>query len=161
MDFRKIDNILPKYWEGDTSLNEEVILYSYFTSNNVHESHEVYVPYFKTQQSYRNKKAPVEIATSINEKIGGNKVRKISSYKKFWRIAAAIGVLTVGAVLYQQYVLPVESNSELYSDTFETPEEALQEIKMALGMVSNKIEESTIMVSNEIIKIDISNNVLY
>lgn len=161
MDFKTIEKLLPKFWEGETSLQEEEMLFRYFTSPRIDERHKVYVPYFMVQESYKEAKAPVGLQSSINRKLKKSSSATVFSMKNLWRVAAAIGVLTVGVFLYQEYIQPQSQPEVFYSDTFESPEEALNEIKLALGMVSNKIEESTIMVSNEIMKIDISNNVMY
>ncbi len=42
-----INNILAKYWEGQSSLEEEAQLRSYFLSNEVAEEHKEYVPLFQ------------------------------------------------------------------------------------------------------------------
>ena len=44
---KKIDNILEKYFEGETTLDEEKLLRSYFQSGKVTDEHLAYAPIFR------------------------------------------------------------------------------------------------------------------
>lgn len=54
-----IDKILEKYFEGETSLQEEETLRKYFTSGNIAEKHKVYGPLFGYFELERNKQNDV------------------------------------------------------------------------------------------------------
>lgn len=41
-----LDDILLRFWEGETSLEEEKVLKEYFRSGNIDESHRPFAPYF-------------------------------------------------------------------------------------------------------------------
>jgi len=46
-EYKNIDNILNKYFEGYTTLEEEQLLRDYFASDNVAHAHKVYQPLFQ------------------------------------------------------------------------------------------------------------------
>jgi len=59
LDYKNIDNILNKYFEGLTSLEEEQILRQYFTSENIAVAHEPYktlFQYFENDKTVTNPK---------------------------------------------------------------------------------------------------------
>ena len=55
MDYNNIKQILEKYWEGETSLQEENLLHEYFNSDDVVEELKDVQPmfqYFKEEQKH-------------------------------------------------------------------------------------------------------------
>lgn len=127
--------LLEKYWEGNTSLQEEQQLKAYFKSDNVAADHEMYRSLFHS----------FEIERSIEEEgfDAFAKVKSQQSHNHYFKrstwtgIAVAAGVaamVAVGSGYYQQ-----EPQADL--GTYETPEEAYAATVQALQMVSTKFNK--------------------
>ncbi len=88
MDYRNIDNILNKYFEGISSLQEEKTLKAYFDSDQVKPEHTSYKPMFDyfTHQSYESNPRPVQIKTQYRS-------------KKNYKLAIAAAVLGFGVLI--------------------------------------------------------------
>ncbi|MFV0419708.1 MAG: hypothetical protein ACK5KT_13385 [Dysgonomonas sp.] len=46
MNMKNIDELLEKYFEGETSIEEEKLLRNYFRQENIDEQHKIYAPLF-------------------------------------------------------------------------------------------------------------------
>ena len=126
-----IDHLLNKYWDAETSLEEEQILHEYFNSAQVAENHkqfEVLFNVFETERSIKLKKT-LEKPTSKNNII---RLRTIG-------IAASI-LLAIG-VLFLNKDTPKVSNINVVS--IETPEEALAYTREALALVSGNLTKGS------------------
>ena len=88
MDYRNIDNILNKYFEGISGIQEEKILKAYFNSDQVKPEHASYKPMFDyfTHQSYISNPRPVRIETQYQS-------------KKNYKLAIAAAVLGFGVLV--------------------------------------------------------------
>lgn len=125
MELAKIEQLLESYFEGDTTLQEENILRSYFTGQDVAPHLQAYVGMFsafaKAQQETYD--APITLPS---------KRRKYS----WMASAAAVAVLCIG--LYTQI-----QSKETITSTYDDPEVAVQKATQALGMVSKLLAQST------------------
>lgn len=126
MEFNKIEVLLEKYFEGETSIAEENELKDYFSSPNVAEHLEQYRPLF----GY--------FAEAKEQKLTNN-VTLISKKKKVaWLSIAASIVMMMGIGTYTYFnANPVKGNQEL--GTYDDPEEALEATQKALAMLSDNV----------------------
>lgn len=135
MDSRRAE-LLEKYWEAETSLEDERELRSLIKeAQETEETEEV-----KALFDHFESESEIELDDSFDDAIleviteeKETKVISISGYfKQYASIAAAVIVMAVSGYLFVQ-------NQNQYSseDTFETPEEAYAELKRQLLVVSN------------------------
>lgn len=126
MEFNKMEALLEKYFEGETSIAEENELKNYFSSSDVAPHLEQYKPLFG--YFAEAKKENFEKIISLIPK--KQKVAWLS-------IAASIAVLLgIGTYAYFN-ANEVKENNEL--GTYENPKEALEATQKALAMLSNNV----------------------
>ena len=126
MELNKIEILIEKYFQGETSLAEEKELRSYFSSPDVAPHLEQYKAMFgyfteAKQQQFTKEIPPVK---------SNNKVMWIS-------IAASIVVLFGVVTFFTNNMALQESQNELGS--YETPEEAFRETQKALALLSENV----------------------
>ncbi|OMQ10054.1 hypothetical protein [[Flexibacter] sp. ATCC 35103] len=139
MEFNKIEDILEKYFQGETSIAEEKELKDYFSSPNVAQHLEQYKPMFgyfsqvKEQKSTQELKNLARTDEAIPLKTKKRNVAWLS-------IAASVVVLLgVGTYFYvsEKNAPPAIAQSEL--GTYDDPEEALAATQKALALLSNNV----------------------
>lgn len=162
-----MNKLLEKYWEGNTSLEEEQQLKRYFTSGNVASEHLAYKALFDTlalsnevpQQSL-NAFARVNKSSSWLHALGNHKYKSMA-------VAAGLGILVAtGALVQDRFFTPIQEDL----GTYETPEEAYEATVQALQLMGtqlnngkeklkplNKIEEKTNEVFNAAVLDSINN----
>jgi hypothetical protein len=129
MEFNKIEDILEKYFQGETTIAEEKELKDYFSSPNVAQHLEQYKPMFGYFSQVKEQKStqPIPLKT---------KKRNVA----WLSIAASVVVLLgVGTYYYvsEKNAAPVVAQSEL--GTYDDPEEALAATQKALALLSSNV----------------------
>lgn len=171
MDSKNMNELLQKYWEGTSTLEEETTLVQYFNEGEVAEEHKAYAPVFNLIGSYRKSELPVEFEARLHAKLKDTTPavvtvktttsgRKVFHLRRTLSIAASF-VLLITATYFLMPTLMGNQKTDLYTDTFESPEAAAQEIKVALGTLSAKMSESTAMIEDEMKKLDQANSLTY
>jgi len=132
MELNKIEDILEKYFQGETSIAEENELKEYFSSPNVAQHLEQYQPMFGYFSQVKQQKSTQEIPLFPKSR---DKKRNLA----WLSIAASVVVLLgIGTYLYsEKNAAPVVAQSEL--GTYDNPEEALKATQKALALLSNKV----------------------
>lgn len=135
MELRQIEILLEKYFEGETTIQEERELKAYFSSSEVASHLESYKPMFTNFQ----KQKEVQFT-----KVLPLQPRKQNNVK--WIGVAASLVALFSTLLY----FNSQSDSEDLG-TFSSPEEAFVETQKALNMVSTEVNKGvkSIEVLNE------------
>jgi hypothetical protein len=129
MELNRIENIIEKYFQGETSIAEEKELKEYFSSPDVAQHLEQYKPMFGYFSQVKEQKSMQEIPLQ-------SKKRNVA----WLSIAASIVVLLgIGTFIYvsEKNTPPVVAQSEL--GTYDNPEEALAATQKALAMLSNNV----------------------
>jgi len=126
----KIEDILEKYFQGETSIAEENELRAYFSSSNVAQHLEQYKPMFGYFSQAKEQKSTYEIPLQ-------SKKRNVA-----WLSIAASAVVLLGIGTYffvseQKDTATVTSQTEL--GTYQDPEEALKATQKALALLSNNV----------------------
>ncbi|MBP8965921.1 MAG: hypothetical protein KBG33_00835 [Paludibacteraceae bacterium] len=98
---KEIDDLLNKYFEGKTTLEEENYLKSYFRNEEIQPEHEVY----KTLFHVFDEKAKEKIPQPVDEKNAQPNV------KRFWKLTAVITGIAA-AFLMIIWVMPIEKNQD-------------------------------------------------
>lgn len=124
---KKIEQLIEKYFQGETSIAEENELKNYFSSSNVAQHLEYYKPIFgyfslaKTEQF---------------EKLIPLKTKKHNKAKWLSIAASVLVMLGVGMFMYFNNEKP--KTSEEYG-SYESPEVALKETQKALALLSKNV----------------------
>jgi len=138
-----VDAILEKYWNGETSVQEENVLKAYFKSGKVSNNHLAFADLF----SFFDEQAQITFddSRSKDDKKDSPKTGQIISifYKKWVYAAAAASVLIIASVFVIKN-FNTETTQPAYTSVheIEDPEEALRVTKEALAMVSKKFRKS-------------------
>ncbi|MBP1224708.1 hypothetical protein [Flavobacterium sp. 1355] len=129
MELNRIENIIEKYFQGETTIAEEKELKAYFSSPDVAQHLEQYKPMFGYFSQVKEQKSTQEIPLQ-------SKKRNVA----WLSIAASVVVLLgIGTFMYvsEKNAPPVVAQSEL--GTYDNPEEALAATQKALAMLSNNV----------------------
>lgn len=139
-----IDNLLEKYWEGETSVEDEKVLKQYFKSSNIADEHEAFKDLFVFFDNESQITYPSESQSAETKTESTFKVRSLS-IRKYIYAAAAIFVLAVGSIIVVKNLNNKNQPKETYSQVqeIEDPEEALRVTKQALALLSKKLNSST------------------
>ncbi|MDL2143633.1 hypothetical protein QQY79_13970 [Flavobacterium tructae] len=129
MEFNKIEDILEKYFQGETTIAEENQLKEYFSSPNVAQHLKQYKPMFGYFSQVKEQKSTQTIPLKT-------KKRNVA-----WLSIAASAVVLLGIGTYfytsEKNATPVTAQSEL--GTYDDPEEALAATQKALALLSNNV----------------------
>jgi hypothetical protein len=139
-----IDELLNKYFEGETSLEEEYSLKEYFNQSRIPEKYEKYSGHFKflLSESQNRLEDSDVIADYKIERIKINRNNLI--FKIGYTITAVAAVAAILIMAYTQYSsLPDKSLKLdfLSQDTYKDPELAYAETKKTLLYVSEKLND--------------------
>ncbi|MCB0688157.1 MAG: hypothetical protein KDC53_16585 [Saprospiraceae bacterium] len=137
MEENKIREILEKYWEGETSLEEEKELRSYFASSQVSDEFAPFIPLFTFFEQEQLVEMKSEITKPVAEKQGG----KVINLRWAINVAASIAIFALMFLVNKQLKQEPNANQFAYEDTYQSPEEALKEVKLALLYVSEKMNK--------------------
>ncbi len=141
------NSLLEKYWEGETSLEEEKMLRTYFNANDVAPDLLRYKPFFLYQKAEQEKTLSDNFEQELLAKIKLeekpivkiNRNQNVSYY--FSRIAAALTLLLGVWFLFKPADMKTGQIAAVEEDTFDNPEEAFNELKSALLLVSRNFEK--------------------
>lgn len=139
MELNKIENILEKYFQGETSIAEENELRDYFSSSNVAQHLEQYQPIFSYFSQVKQQKSTYELEDL--DQTGEAIPLQTKKQNVGWlSIAASVVVLLgIGTYFYtsEKTTTPVVAQSEL--GTYDNPEKAFAETQKALALLSNNV----------------------
>lgn len=142
MEENKIDKLLEKYWDAETTLEEEKALKTYFNSQKISKEHEAFKAIFQYFGAEKELGISMENALA---KIDANEIdkkpAKIIAFRKWGLSIAASVVMVFSAIGVWNYYSA--DNAEIYVDTYESPEQALQETLDALAFLSKKMNKGT------------------
>jgi len=131
MVLNNIEELLVKYENGETTLNEEQQLKDYFSQETVEPHLEMYKPMFAYFLVNQQEQFTKDVTL---------KTRKIEIYK--WISVAAVAVLMIGFYFRSPFV-----NSQEDLGTYEDPQLAYNEVVKSLGMVSKSFNKGKASVS--------------
>ncbi|KFF05003.1 hypothetical protein [Flavobacterium reichenbachii] len=142
MELNKIENILEKYFQGETSIAEEKELKEYFSSSDVAQHLEQYKPMFGYFSQVKEQKSTKELENFDQKEEAIPLITKSRDKKRnaWLSIAASIVVLLgIGTYMYEseKTTTTVVAQSEL--GTYDNPEEALAATQKALALLSNNV----------------------
>ncbi len=136
MDSKQLEQLLEKYWNCETSLEEEKQLRGYFQGEvpeSLKETADLF-RYFETQQA--NSVGGADFDVTIIKKIKHQKPegKSVSMFFNYARIAAGLIVVVTATYFVRQEVRKAYPPEIV--DTYSDPKLALEETKKALMMIS-------------------------
>ena len=126
MEFNKMEALLEKYFEGETSIAEEKELKDYFSSSNVAPHLEQYRQLFGYFAKAKEGKFKQKVSLNSEK-------RKVA-----WLSIAASIVVMLGIGTYA-YFNTNTANESKELGTYDDPKEALEATQKALAMLSNNV----------------------
>ncbi|MTI19554.1 hypothetical protein E1176_00825, partial [Fulvivirga sp. RKSG066] len=145
MDFERIEQLLAKYWECETSLVEEKELRKFFSEEEVPDHLMPYKSLFVYYEQERQDgqldevfdKSVLNKISSLQESGAPKKGKVVRLFYDISRVAAVVlVVVTAGYFVKQEYMDKKEEVQPYLTDTFEDPQAAFEETKKAFKMIS-------------------------
>ncbi|WP_396192665.1 hypothetical protein [Flavobacterium sp.] len=125
----RIENLIDKYFEGETSIAEENELKTYFSSLDVAQHLQQYQPVFGYFSQAKKEEFKAEIPLNT-------KKRNVAVWLSI--AASFVIMLGVGTFMYLNTMEEVPSTETAYG-TYDDPEKALAETEKALALVSEHL----------------------
>ena len=126
MEFDKIEQLLEKYFDGETSITEENELKNYFSSSDVAQHLEHYKPMFGYFSTAKEQHFEQHIPLTAKK------------HKVAWISVAASVVVLLGAGTFAYFNYDTTSKSQDLG-TYDNPEIAFRETQKALSMLSDNV----------------------
>ncbi len=155
MDSKQIEQLLEKYWNAETSLEEEQELHRFFQREGVQENLKETAALFRYFEIEKTRTLSEIFDASVTNQIKQRQGGKIVSMTNWFQIArVAAGVLVVVAAVYLIGHEVRKSSPNEITDTESDPKLAFEETKKALLMISKNFgkaqrEASKINLLNE------------
>ncbi|BDD11853.1 hypothetical protein FUAX_42850 (plasmid) [Fulvitalea axinellae] len=132
----RIKTLLEKYWDGETSLEEEKELKQYFNSPNVAEGLKRYAPLFAFYKEERKREPRKDLASSLGLRA------RIIPMPHFGRVAVALTLL--GVLAYGLWTNPLKDETPAMAKhvVIDDPEQAYAELRKALAMTASYLNET-------------------
>lgn len=139
----RINELLNKYWEAETSPEEEKELRDYFAKGNVSTEHEPFMPLFGFFHQQQNIAYTLPDLGKIRAlAVEQQKVRTLSATRKFiYAIAAVLSLVLASWFIFQN--IQKQPPTMAHVTEIEDPEEAYRVTMAALAMVSGKLNKGT------------------
>ena len=166
MNQQNIKILLEKYFEGETNLQEEAQLARYFQQENIAEDLVQYKPLFQFYDQQKNITLSEEFGQKIQQEItpitiAEKRPRIVHMYRVMARVAAVVALSFLTYQAYEYYALPEQKNPNyIVLDEAADAEEAYEQIKAALMLVSSKMNEGTEKTASGLIKINQATNII-
>lgn len=144
IDIEKVNHYLEKYWNCETSVEEEEELRDFFLQDEIPESLRQYRPLF----SYIASEQLVTPSKEFNDRWGSvpseteddGRYVTIRIFKPLLRIAVSV-VLLIGVGI-SFYFISKEDNRPHFVETFEDPNAAMEQATFALEKLSSALQKS-------------------
>jgi hypothetical protein len=155
MDLHEVEHLLEKYWQAETTLEEEQKLHEFFAAEQVPPSlkgaADLFAFFRKEKGNALGQNFEAAVTKQLKLRQGGKQVSMIG-LRNVARIAAGIVVVVAATFLIRQEIR--KNYPQEMQDTFTDPQLAFEETKRALQLISNsfgkaKKEASKMQMLNE------------
>jgi hypothetical protein len=144
MELKEIKRLLDKYYDGDTSLEEEHLLRDFFRNSEVPEDMFIDKELFVQMEREQNKiPENKELTHSLHQIIDlqvkrENKIKRLNLFYKVSSVAAGIAIIVIS------YLAVVQNNKKtLENDTYQDPKVAYEQVKRTLLYISQNLNHGT------------------
>jgi hypothetical protein len=146
---KELDRLLAKYWNAESTLEEETQLRSYFSSNTFDYQYSEVALLFHVFSSDRQINAPVLKVPEL-EPFKSRANTKVVQFGTNWRAAAAILVIAIAALFLVKSGLDNTTQMKATYVEVDDPESALEFTRMALAMLSKNYQKGSAEITNNI-----------
>lgn len=139
MDYNQLEALIKKYWDCETSLEEEERLREWFRTHEVPERFRETAKLFSYFDEQKQKATGEHFDKQLVKKLNAPKGKTVSLLQTSLRIAAGIAVVAAAIFFVQQEIQDKPDMAAI-----EDPQKAFEETKKALMMISkgfNSAEE--------------------
>lgn len=133
MELQRINILLQKYFEAETTLDEENELITYFSSGDVDESLKTVVPLFSGMKELLAEEQP-DLGDELMNHILESEHREKLKYRWMWQVVSGVAASVILVMLAVNYY----SGKTQWNDTFKDPDQAYAEAVKTLQLVSEK-----------------------
>ena len=176
MTFQEINDLIEKYFAGETSLEEEKILRGYFNGSKVDARLATYAPLFQ----FFEKEKTIVLADDKMPKFQETKTVALQKQPfpfnvlrggQFWKIAASVAFIVVGSIaIFKTFepkpnpqgivTAPKKKARMIILDETTNPDSALVQVNAALALVSKKMKKGTDETTSGLLKLKDATGVL-
>jgi hypothetical protein len=150
MDYKKIEQLLERYWQCETSLEEENALRDFFTNGEVPAGLLPYKELFVYQKEQQIEGLGADFDARMLSKVEGSVVKAkhlslVSRFKPLFRAAAVVTVFLMLGNVAQRSLFhndALDYNYNNYRDTYDDPNVAYKKVSSALLILSDEISKS-------------------
>lgn len=155
MELHEVERLLEKFWQTETTLEEEQQLRAFFAKGPVPPSLKAAGDLFAFFEAEKTKSLAQPFESAVTKQLKqrqGGKLISMIGWGNMARIAAGIFVVVAATFLIRQEIR--KRYSDEVADTYTDPQLAFEETKRALQMISNtfgkaKKEASKMQMLNE------------
>ena len=160
MDYNQINEMLEKYWEGETSLAEEGQLKKYFQSERIAPDHQRFAPMFQWIDREEEKLLVDHFEEVLLEKLATPQIAKRRTLVFYLgRVAAAIALVAGMWLFYQnKNYYSQDQVAELTEEEILEAKAAYLQVKEALFLISDKMNKGTDTAREGIYRFDQATN---
>lgn len=145
MELKEIQQLLQRYFNGESTEAEERSLEFYFRSGDIAEEVAEYAEFFNGVSELTDVAGDTRIEDDVMDFILENEHKEKTKYRSMWKmvtgIAASVIIVLGSFLVYQEQQKPFE-------DSFENPDEAYAYATKTLGFVSGKYSKGLAQLSN-------------
>ena len=161
MDYNNIRKLLDKYWEGESSIEEESQLRSFFSGEDIPEDLKPYQPLFQFFQLEQDKNLNVDFDQRLIQELKSSEKppAKVRSLPYYLMRVAAVGILLISIYFVGQQWSDGSYNTVAETEEM-TPEEVYAQTKEALLLVSAKLNKGTSVANDGMSKMNKATRVI-
>lgn len=131
MDSNQLEELIKKYWDCETTLEEEERLRNWFRTHDVPERFKDTAALFTYFDEQKQNSTGEQFDKQVIKKLTASPARVVSLWQTSLRIAAGIAVVVAAIFFVQKEFAKTHDMA-----TIEDPKKALEETKKALMMIS-------------------------
>lgn len=137
MDSNQLEELIKKYWDCETSLEEEERLRNWFRTHEVPERFKETAALFTYFDDQKLKSTDSQFDKQVVKKLESTaeKSKTVSLWQTGLRIAAGV-VVVIAAFFFVRKEIIEKHDIATIEDTIDDPKKALEETKKALMMIS-------------------------
>lgn len=146
-----IQEKLDRYWDGESTLEEEKSLKEYFLSENVLEEHLIFKDLFVYYKDAAENSfaGDLEIPAKLKK---SSKINVVTITRRIISVAAIFTLFVASVFIIRNEM--TKSKQQSYTYEIEDPDEALEVTLKALALVSGKLDQGTNTMLNGIQNIE-------
>jgi hypothetical protein len=133
MELQRIKILLQKYFEAETTLDEENELINYFGSGEVEDELKAYVPMFTVHEEVLGPENP-NLGDDLMNYILESEHKDKLTYRRMWQIVTAVAAVVIMVLLAVNFY----GNRNHWKDTYTDPDQAYTEACKTLEFVAGK-----------------------